>query len=205
LTDSYMKNKKQREEYEEQKGEIIFGFFGGTVILLAGIMNSWPVYGSLNLYAVVSLVFIAIGLCLLLIGFIAPALLKLPYKCFVFIGKKFGEAVLLIFLAVIYFIMVIPVGFILRRKRRSLGFFTWNGDYPYEEKAFEKIRTDGGKDINSTIKSPFLKNIYNFFGTLVRNKRAVLIPAAIVLVIIGLILFFAASNIIFNFFIYTLF
>jgi len=205
LTNSYLQKKKQHEAYEDQKGEIVFGFIGGTIILLSGILNNWPVYGSFNLYAVMSIVFIAIGLCLLLLGFIAPALLKWPYKGFVSIGKKIGEAIFLVLLAVIYFIMVIPVGLIMRKKRRSLGFFTWNGDYPYEEKAFEKIGTGGEKDIDSAIKSPFLKNIYKFFGTLVRNKRFFLIPAAVILVLVGLILFFAASNIVFNFFIYTLF
>jgi len=205
LTDSYLQKKQQREAYENQKGEIIFGLLGGFILLFFGIMNNWPVYGSFNLFEIMSLALIASGLCLILLGIIAPALLRLPYKGFVFIGKKIGSVIFFVFLTIVYGVIILPVGLIIRRKRKNLGFLTWSGDFPYEEKAFEEIRTGDTNNADSSIKSPFLKSLYDLFGTLVRNKRAVLIPAAIVLVIIGLILFFAASNIIFNFFIYTLF
>lgn len=205
MTDSYLQEKQQRKAYEDQKGEIVFGLLGGFILLVFGIMNNWPIYGSFNLFAIISYVFITIGLCFILLGIIAPSLLRLPYKGFVFIGKKIGNSLLLVFLTVIYIIMVVPVGLIMCKKHKDLGFIAWSGEFSYEEKAFEEIGTDVKKDVAGSIKSPFLKNIYKLFGTLVRNKRAFLIPAAVVLVIVGLILFFAASNIIFNFFIYTLF
>lgn len=206
MTDSsYLQIKQRREVYEDQKGEIVFGLLGGFILLLFGIMNNWPIYGSFNLFAIMSLAIIATGLCLIFLGIVAPSLLRLPYKGFVFIGKKIGNALLLVFLTVIYGVMVLPVGLIMRKKRKSLGFFSWSGDFPYKETSFEEIETAENNGFEGSIKSPFLKNIYKLFGTLVRNKRAFLIPAAVILVLLGLILFFAASNVVFNFFIYTLF
>jgi len=207
LTDSYLQKKKQREAYEDQKSEIIFGLLAGTVLFLFGLLYPFPVDPLLKftVYNVISIGLINIGLCMILLGIIVPAFLELPYKGFVFLGKKIGEAILLIFLAVTYFIIVLPVGLIIRKRRSSLGFFTWSGDYPYEEKSFEKIGAGGGMDIDSTKNFPLLENIYKLFGTLIRHKRSFLIPIVIILLLLGLILFFAASNIVFNFFIYTLF
>jgi hypothetical protein len=205
LTNSYLQTKRQREAYEEQKGEIVFGLLGGFLLLVLGIVNNWPIYGSINVYAIMSYIIIAIGLCFLLLGIIAPALLGLPYKVFVFIGKKIGSAILIILLTIIYGVMVFPVGVFMRKKRKRTGFFTWTGNFPYEETSFQTIRTDDKKNAGSSIKLPFLKSLYNLFGTLIRNKRTFLIPTTVVLVLLGLILFFAASNVVFNFFIYTLF
>jgi len=202
---SYLQTKQQREAYENQKGEIVFGLLGGFILLVFGIMNNWPIYGSFNVFAIMSYIIISIGLILILLGIVAPALLRLPYKGFVFIGKKIGSALLLLLLTVIYGLMVLPVGLFMRKKRKHLGFFTWTGNFPYEETSFEAIKDWDKTDAEGSIKSPFLKNIYKLFGTLVRNKRAFLIPATVVLVLLGLILFFAASNVVFNFFIYTLF
>lgn len=205
MTDSYLQTKKQREAYEEQKGEIVFGLLGGTVLLLAGILNTWPIRGIFGLTDIICLVIIFAGICFVLLGIAAPALLKYPYKGFIFIGEKIGEEVLLIILSLIYLVLIIPVGLIMRKKRKSLGFFTWSGEFPYKEKTFEEITESGSKDIDTTIKSSFLRNIYKLFGTFIRNKSFFLVPAAVILVLLGLILFFAASNIVFNFFIYTLF
>lgn len=202
---SYLQTKRQRDAYENQKGEIVFGLLGGFILLVFGIMNNWPICGSFNVFAIMSYIIISIGLILILLGIVTPALLKLPYRGFVFIGKKIGSALLLVFLTVIYLIMVLPVGLIMRKKHINLGFLTWTGDFPYEETAFEAIKDRVQQDFEGSIKSPFLRNIYKLFGTLVRNKRAFLIPATVILVLLGLILFFAASNVVFNFFIYTLF
>lgn len=205
MIDSYLEKKQQREAYEDQKGEIVFGLLGGFILLVLGIMNNWPIYGSFNVFAVMSYLIITVGLCLILLGIVAPAFLRLPYKGFVLVGKKIGSAVLMVLLTVIYGVIVLPVGLFVRKKRKHMGFYTWTGDFPYEETAFEVIKDRAQQDFESSIKSPFIRNIYKLFGTLVRNKRMFLIPAAIVLVLLGLLLFFAASNVVFNFFIYTLF
>jgi hypothetical protein len=205
LTNSYLQIKKQREAYETQKGEIVFGLLGGTVLLMFGILNNWPVNGASKFFTVLSLAIMLTGIFLILSGIVVPVLLKQPYKGFVFIGKKIGEGILISILTVIYLIMVIPVGLFMRKKSKDSGFLAWSGKFPYEERKFEEIKHKNSENIDNTIRSSFLRNIYKIFGTLIRNKRFFLIPAAIILVVLGLILFFAASNIIFNFFIYTLF
>lgn len=205
MTESYLQAKRRREACEEQKGEIVFGLLGGFLLLVLGVMNNWPIDRQFGFFTVMSYVFIAAGLCFILVAVVVPALLKWPYKGFVFLGRKIGGAVLMVLLTVIYGLIVLPVGLLFRHKRKQAGFYSWTGSFPYKDASFETMGAKEQKGFESPVPAQLPGKIYMLFETLVRNKRVFLIPAAVLLILLGLILFFAASNIVFNFFIYTLF
>lgn len=205
MTDTYLEIKQQREAYKELKGETIFGHLFGFILFWAGILINLPIYGSNLINVIICISIISIGLISILFAIIVPTFLRWPYKAFMYIGKKIGSVIFLLLLAVIYLSLVLPVGLIKKKKRKNYGYFTWNSDFEDDENTFEDIKILDNMNINYRTKSSFLRNIYILFGTLVRNKRIFLIPAAVTLVIVGLMLIFTASNIIINFFIYTLF
>lgn len=205
MTNTYLEIKNQRDEYEETKGETIFGLFFGFVLILAGLFNNLPVYGSISLNVVICIVILSTGLLLMLMAVAVPSVLKYPYKGFVFLGKLIGRAVFLVLLTLIYIVLVLPVGLFIRRKRKDFGFQNWNNKYVGKDTAFENINTTGIEGVDEISKRSFLRNIYNLFSLFIRNRRLPLIPVAIILILLGLILFFISSSVVFNFFIYTLF
>ena len=198
MAESYIERKKRRDAIEEEKNHIIFGLMGGIILMLVGGLN-WLSAGQ-GFGEIVCVCVTALGLLLVLLAIVVPALLRYPYKAFRFFGNTAGKAVFAILLTALYVLLILPVGLILRRKREAQGYFTWEQP-PAPRSLFRTIdHTAAAK----TGKASYFGIVYRLLSIFAANRKFILIPIVIILVIAGLILFFVSSNVM-TAFIYTIF
>lgn len=198
MAESYLERKKRRDDMEELKNETIFGLMGGILLMLVGAVNWLMATGLREVACVCSF---ALGFLAFALAIAVPSLLKYPYKAFRFLGNAAGKAVFAAVLTVFYFLLVFPIGLFLRRKREEQGYFTWNAAQPKPRSTFLGIPRAAGSKAG---KASYFGILYNLVSGFVTNGKAVLIPVVVILVILGLILFFVSSNVI-TAFIYTIF
>lgn len=197
---TYLEKKEYSDAMEELKNETIFGLMGGIILMAVGVLN-W--LSAAKPWDVIFICVFFLGLAFLLLGVAAPSLLKYPYKAFRLWGNAVGKAVFAVLLAVLYFPLIFPVGLFLRRKRETQGYFAWKQAQPEPRSAFSDIaRADGAAA--SPRRASYWGILYQLFSGLITNRKFILIPAVVILVIVGLILFFVSSNVM-TAFIYTLF
>lgn len=205
MTEPYLEAKKHRDEYTETKGETLFGLFFGFLLFLAGIFNNLPIFGSNMRNAVLCIVILSSGLLLMVIGVAVPSALKWPYKGFVILTKAIGNTVFFVVLTVVYSVFILPVGIFWRRSRNAHHFFEWKKGYNGPNSTFLSFRDKDKAPVSEKQRHPFIRTIVDIFGTFVANKRISLVPVLVILVLLGLLLFFVSTSTVFNFFIYTLF
>ena len=200
MNKSYIETKKERDAFEEEKNHIMFGLVGGVILVLAGALN-W--LSTTGFWAVVCVCVFALGVLLLLFALAVPSLLKYPYQAFLFWGNLVGKAVFTVILTILYCLFILPVGLLLRRKRQAQGYFAWDETRPEPRSLFTELpQTDRAKA--KTGKASYFGILYNLLSVFVANRKFILIPVVILLVVVGLILFFVSSNVL-TAFIYTLF
>jgi len=198
LNEPYIERKKQRDTMEEQKNESIFGLMGGLILMAAGALNWLSATGP---WEVVCICIFAIGFIFFLLGIVVPAFLKYPYRAFRFWGNAAGKALFAAVLAVLYCLLVFPIGLFMRRKREEQGYHSWNKEPPKPRSMFADIKQT--QPLKKT-KASYFGILYSLLSVFIINRKFILIPATIILVIVGLVLFFVSSNVV-TAFIYTIF
>jgi hypothetical protein len=119
------------------------------------------------------------------------------------IASRLGNLISVVILSVIYLVIFVPVGLIMQRRGRA-PFFSWQGAPPanlegWHAKSLTVERASGGKKRRSLIGLGFAA--FGYFG---RRKAYVYLPALVILVVIGMLMFFAQTSALAPF-IYTLF
>jgi len=201
-----MKNKKTalsfKADYEHREmmrrinENSWFGIISGIILsVVAG-------YQSLCTVGIVSVLFkivAAIGLIILVIGSFFPDILNKPVKISKKAGSFLGGLMLKLLLVPVYLLMA-SVNMVMHKGySKKFGFDRWENTgrektsfYDYSELAHKSGRFTTVDIINSVL---------DFF---VANKTFVVIPIVILLLIFGMLIFFASSNAVFSF-VYTLF
>ena len=197
---TYLELKKDRDILEKEKNQIIFGLMGGIILMAVGALN-WLSSGP-GVWEIVCICIAALGVIFFLLAIIVPAFLKYPYKAFRFWGNLVGKVLSAVVLAILYFLFIFPVGLFLRRKREEQGYFSWGDARPQPRSMFADLTQSENQP--DSAKASYLGILYRLLVLFAANKKYVLIPAVIVLVIVGLILFFVSTNVVTGF-IYTLF
>jgi len=200
MAESYIERKKQRDALEEQKNHIIFGLMGGVILAALGVFRWLSATGIWELlYPLIA----GIGLLFILLAIVVPIALKYPYKAFRFFGNCVGKAIFAVILTILYIVIIFPVGLLLRRKREAQGYFAWDQAQPKPRSMFAELEQAQDRASKSK-KATYLGIVLNLFSGLLTNRKYILIPAVVILVIVGLILFFVSSNVV-TAFIYTFF
>jgi len=197
---TYIELKKDKDILEEEKNQIIFGLMGGIILMVLGALN-WLTSGP-GVWEIVCICIAALGAVFFLLAIIVPAFLKYPYKAFRAWGNFVGKILFSFVLAILYLLFIFPVGLFLRRKREEQGYFTWDGTPPPPHSIFADLTQSENQA--RTTKASYLGILYRLLALFAANRKYILIPAVIVLVIVGLILFFVSTNVVTGF-IYTLF
>ena len=200
MNKSYIEQKKARDAVEAEKNYIVFGLMGGIILMLVGVLRWLAADGFRE---VLYLCVCALGLVLFLLGIAVPGLLKYPYKAFRFFGNTVGRAVFATLLTVLYVLLILPVGLLLRRKREAQGYFTWTQEPPEPRSMFADL-AQSKSPAQKSGKASYFEIVYRLLAGLIANGKMILIPIVIILVIAGLILFFVSSNVM-TAFIYTIF
>jgi len=199
MTATYLEQKQRRDAMARRKDESVFGLVSGLLLLSAGAIR-W--LSAADAWDIASLCLAGLGLAFFLLGMAAPSLLRWPYRGFRFFGNLMGKAVFAVVLTALYLLLVLPVGLLSRRKRLAQGYVTWDKTPPKAQSMFADWNPtgSGGKDGGSS----YFGILYRLLALFIANRKIILIPVLVVLVLVGLILFFVSSNVV-TAFVYTLF
>lgn len=173
-----------------------FGIAWGIVLALTGAYWAVCTQGVANvMFKAVSL----IGFLLLVVGVVAPLVLRKPAE---FIRKAFscvGNIILKLILLPVYLVMTVINAFTNKKYSEKFGFRNWEERH-CSGTAFCDFNHTGENKYKHTAIGTVIK-VLSFF---VNNKMFVVVPVIMILLILGAIMFFASSSAVFSF-VYTLF
>lgn len=194
----YMIERKKRMDDQMLKDYSVFGQLGGLIFCIIGFMKWLTTYNEV--LASLLVIIIAFGLYLMVSGIVFPQSIAWFYKLFSFVGNKIGNIIFGILLTVVYLVFLIPVSRFIKRKKGKYLYLSWNGEYPGNEKT--GFISWMGTDIAD--KKGMLGTMTGLMGTFINHGQQIFVPIVVLLVILGVILFFVSSSVMAPF-IYTLF
>lgn len=201
LNSSYADRRYAREAKLALKRQIVFGLVLGGLGCVVGYLKTYiDEYASASIWSPVMVT----GIILVLVSLIAPWLIT-PLEGF---GRlafgKLGKTILAALLSVIYFVVIFPVGILMKAfQSAGAGFaHSWSEAssdvFPEWTKKQSHYTTTENKK-TSMILQP--AKIIRFF---IQNGSWFMLPVLVILIALGLIMFFAQTSA-FAPFIYTLF
>ena len=194
----YLQDRKARLDEKLVNDYAIFGQLGGIIIFILSFAKWLTTYGEITSKILVALMIF--GVYMISSGVIIPQSLNWCYKIFSVIGNKIGEIIFKILLFIVYIIFVLPAGYFMRNKKYDYLYLSWNDKYPFEEKnGFTQWHSSGNLSGNG-----FLSTSGKLLGLFIANGKYIFIPAVLILIALGIILFFVSSSVMAPF-IYTLF
>ena len=199
---SYMERRAARLAFHALKTEVAFGMVISSLLLGVGSWRYFVVIGANDGLAASAAVLGAVGWLLTLV---IPSVWSLPEKALGVLVRGFGGALFALLLTLVYGALMVPVGVLLRTFRGSGPILTWDRAPPAgglegwrpKEVACEVQVSRRGKP---SLAMRFLA-VLQFF---VRRGHYVFLPALVIVLALGLVLFFVKSSALAPF-IYTLF
>lgn len=204
LTDTYIECINKKREKENLKQEILFGQGTGAVITIVAFLQFLSTTNVIVEYIMKFLMLL--GISLFTAGVAFPYILYYPSKGLEKIINKIFQLLFQVILVVIYFLFILPVGLICRKKWASqYGFFCWDSNTEIiESKGFVKRENMAEVDKESQKRDNKFKNVIKIIGYFKERKQFVLIPILCVLILLGFLFFFITSGVVTPM-IYTLF
>jgi hypothetical protein len=197
----YLDRLAARREHRALERQIVFGMGFGWGLLILGVVKYFLVVGAWDpLWQVLG----AIGVVLLAISIVAPALIAPIERAWMGVAQHIGKLVFSAILVVVYFLVFFPVGAMIRWRRGSTPFYAWEQRLDEKPEGWApKVSTViGGDPRRATRPMIFqLVSVLAYFG---KNGSYIYLPALTVLLALGLLLFFAQTSSLAPF-IYTLF
>lgn len=193
---SFKQEYEQRAEIKKINECSWFGIVTGLIFLTTGIYQTLCTTGFLNL---IFIIMTALGSALLFIGSFFPLVLKNIVR---YANKAFsaiGAIVIKILLIPIYMVMTLINIFNRKRYSKKFSFYKWN-----ETDKITSSFSDYDASEHQKSKYAIIDIISNVFSYFIGNRMFILLPVIVVLMILGMILFFASSSAVFSF-VYTLF
>ena len=203
MTDAanYLDRRAARVAALELKHQIVFGYAIGVGLLLLGFVRCYLVINARH--ALWHAVMWA-GVVVLLLTLILPSIWTLPERWFRWLTGKVGHCVFQLLLAVSYYLVITPAGWWLRHQKGSDPIWEWTNSPPEVESWREKTSAlithlGTSKNRRFLLWQPFM--VVSFF---LKHRMYILVPSVVVLIVLGLILFFVQTSALAPF-IYTLF
>ena len=173
-----------------------FGIVSGLCI---SIFCAYQSLCSIGITCSVFKVFAAIGLVLVLFGVFLPLKLKNTVIFIKKISSFVGHIILKTLILPLYFVLTLINIFKNKSYVKKFRFIQWNN---------ESMITASYHCYKNTVKNKKKNVIFDIlnsvFSVFIKNGMYILIPVVMILMILGLIMFFASSNAVFSF-VYTLF
>ncbi len=201
-----MKNKKEVKTFKalyEQKAQIKrinesswFGIIIGALLFASGTYQSLCTVGILCvLFNIIAL----LGIVLILMGGFFPLALEKIVKANKTVFAFIGDLLLKSLLLPVYGAMIIINFFTHEKYLEKFGFCQYEEKCKRESSFVDYDEHNYKKHRYATIDS--ITNVLLFFSN---NKMYIMIPIVIVLLVLGIMVFFASSNAVFSF-VYTIF
>ncbi len=197
-----------------------FGLAVGWVFALTGGFCWLCVVSSLD---VLWLILLLTGSVLVVLGSCVPELLERPCRWWMTLAHWQGRIVMTIVLTVVYFTLIVPAGGLLRRRKGTHPFHAWNSSPPAKVLGWEPLpqrdnapsstvaSEDGSptsfvatRDSAFSDRRSLPRLLLATLGFFYERGHYLLLPILIVLLGLGLLLFFVQGSVLAPF-IYTLF
>lgn len=195
----YLHRRAARRAQEALKQQAVFGIVLGMAGMLYGLLGY---LAGIALPDFLYLAIFAAGLTLLGIGLACPRVIRRPSELFRHAMNGVGHGVFTVLLTCIYYVLVVPLGFFRRRSKPWSPFVRWENSMPKSAAWSPKItqtifheRAGAANLVGSAC------NVVLYFA---RHGNWLLIPLLVILLSLGLILFFVQTSALAPF-IYTLF
>jgi len=203
IKSSYLHRLKQRRRMTQLKEQIVFGLTLGWLLTLVGGFHYFFAVGTNDNFWRSMLY---VGIVLIALSIILPSMIGLLQKPLKNGTQAIGEFLFSLILILNYFLLILPVGLLLRKLQKNTSFYTWRNKRLSEMigwtdwKAQESMEAlqHGTKGRSLALQ---LVWVISYF---VRNGHYLFIPVLVLLLVLGLILFFIKASA-FAPFIYTLF
>jgi hypothetical protein len=198
---AYLHSLALRRQAEAIRRQSAYGLVMGWILTLVAGFIYYCVPSRLDwLWAVL----IGVGLLHLAAAVVLPQALAWPERVWMAVARWQGWLVMLILLTVVYFVLLWPAGRL--RRRREEGFIAWEDQPPaatFGWRPIDLAETDSGPATQARRRGLplLLVRVIAFFF---RRGNYVLLPILILLLVLGLILYFVQSSALAPF-IYTLF
>ena len=200
-----------------------FGLAIGCAFALTGTFGWLCVVSSFD---GLWLTMLFVGLVLMVLGTWLPEALEYPCQWWMTLAHWQGRFVMTVLLTVIYFTLIVPAGLLLRRRNGTHPFHSWSGSLPMEVLGWEPLaprdnpdhfkRSDSAVDAGLAMKVTALRDftrsdrrslprlLLATLGFFYARGHYLMLPILIVLLGMGLLLFFVQGSVLAPF-IYTLF
>lgn len=200
---SYLQRLKQRKHLAQLKEQIVFGLtLGWLMTLVGGFHYLFVINTHDNLWEV--LLYIGIGL--IAISIILPSAISLFQNFLQKLTEKIGEKIFILILLASYFLFILPIGVLLRRQKTNNSFYAWQDKFMDQVEGW--IQWENREDIQplqpGAKKRPLMLQLAWVIAYFIRNGHYLLIPVLVLLLVLGLIMFFVKASALAPF-IYTLF
>ena len=197
-----------------------FGLAVGGVFALTGGFCWLCVVSSLD---VLWLTLLLTGSVLVVLGTCVPESLERPCRWWMTLAHWQGRIVMTVVLTMVYFTLIVPAGWLLRRRHGTHPFHTWNGSPPANALGWEPLpqrdhvplstaASAGGSPARLVVtrgialsdRRSLPRLLLATLGFFYERGHYLLLPILIVLLGLGLLLFFVQGSVLAPF-IYTLF
>lgn len=192
LPDTFLKRRRLRDESRTLTQQIIFGYVIGGILTLVGAYNYY-----LSLYTIDALWqgIMCLGLLAVGVTLLAPWAWRLPEKALAKVGNFVGEWLMRALLTIIYFLAISPVGYLLRALRGTAPIYAWDHHPPANPEGWHtKVLPVGLVRASDNAKRRGRIGMLQVFMFFVRGGHYMFLPVLIVLVALGMALFFLKTS-----------
>ena len=193
----YMKKRKLRIDEKKVEDSSLFGLMSVIILILISFLRWIVTYSNMAYLWEISG---AIGILLFMAGALVPQSITWFYNGMRCIGNKLGNIIFSVLLFIVYGIFVVPISFIMKNRKNNYSYILWDDEYKGEEnscfspwKEKKKVEAKGIRGVS-----------FGLIQYMILNRKFIFIPVVVVLLMIGIVLFFVSSSV-FAPFIYTLF
>ena len=148
-----------------------------------------------------------VGLCLLVISVVISDVLEVPCRLWMKLAHVQGWLVMTLMLTIIYFTLITPAGWLLRRRRGTHPFYSWATQPPAVLAiGWEPLAVDQTSHQHSTMarRRSLLTLLLSTVGFFYGRGHYLVLPILVLLLVLGVVLFFVQGSVLAPF-IYTLF
>lgn len=202
----YLKRLEGRREVAAIKRHIVFGMVIGWAVTLYSLFKYRYVP---NVNDTLWYTMIYVGIAILAISILVPTLLDWPERIWMFAARIIGKVIFTTMLTVIYYLLITPIGLIWKALKGSAPFYSWDSTIaPANMEGWvpktipAEIQT--GKITARKKQRYLLTEPARVVGFFIRQGHYILLPTIIIIIMLGLLMFFVQSSTLAPF-IYTLF
>ncbi len=189
MINEYLINRDKRLKKEESKNNFIFGIILGLIIFYLSVVKFFSSVDTT--YDKIEVLFMMLGLLISAVVTIYPNIINRFYIIVRKVFGKIGKILLGIILLVIYLVLVMPIGFLMTIKDKIF----------IKEIGTSFCSYNSSNSLNYKSRTRRLINVISMF---IDEKYILMLPLIIILIILGIVLFFSQTSVIAPF-VYTLF